>query len=83
MIGQILFLCYINDIVNIAANNNAHISLYADNAVIFASSDTADNLTAVMQRSHNEVLSWYDLNQINLNVNKTKLCCYGRSHTLS
>ena len=82
VIGPILFLCYINDIVEIAATHNACISLYADDAVIFATSDNASNLEVIMQPCLNDVVSWCKLNQINLNVNKTKLCCYGRRQTL-
>ena len=82
VIGPILFLCYINDIVDIAATYNACISLYADDAVVFGTSDNDSNLEMILQPCLNDIVSWCKLNQINLNVSKTKLCCYGRRHTL-
>ena len=82
VIGPILFLCYINDIVKIAEQNNAHISLYADDAVLYVSSNDEQRLRNVMQNCLNDVTSWCVVNQINLNVSKTKLCCYGRRQSL-
>ena len=78
VIGPILFLCYINDNVKIADNNNACISLYADDAVIFIPGDNSETMTANLQCSMDDVLLWCTKNRINLNVQKTKLCCYGR-----
>ena len=82
VIGPILFLCYINDIVSIAVRHNAHISLYADDAVLYVSSNTEEALKNVMQNCLDDVVSWCGKNQINLNESKTKLCCYGRRHSL-
>ena len=82
VIGPILFLCYINDIVSIAERHDAHISLYADDAVIYVTSRNEDRLALMMQNCINDVILWCKTNQINLNVNKTKLCCYGRRQSL-
>ena len=78
VIGPILFLCYIIDIVKISEENNTCISLYADDAVIFATGNNSDELSTKLQSSLNDISLWCDQNRINLNVQKTKLCCYGR-----
>ena len=83
VIGPVLFLCYINDIVQIANRNDINISLYADDAVIFAKSTNGDSLQNKMQNALNDVYDWCNRNQINLNISKTKYCCYGSRHKLS
>ena len=58
VIGPILFLCYINDIVFVADTNDILISLYADDAVIYATSKSEATLKVKMQNSLNAVSSW-------------------------
>ena len=82
VIGPILFLCYINDIVFVADTNDILISLYADDAVIYATSKSEATLKVKMQNFLNAVLSWSLKNSINVNISKTKLCCNGRQHRL-
>ena len=82
IIGPILFLCYINDIPDIAQRNYIQISLYADDAVIYHTSDSECDLQTKLQRALNEVSQWCNDNHIKLNVKKTRLCCYGTRHNL-
>ena len=58
VIGQILFLCYINDIVEIARKNYIQISLYADDAVIYHTSDNEIDLESKLQTVLDEVSQW-------------------------
>ena len=76
VIGPILFLCYINDIVGIAESNNGNISLYADDAVFYSTSNDVNLLHSRLQCMLDKVVTWCQMNCINLNVKKTKLCCY-------
>ena len=57
VIGPILFLCYINDIVLVSDTNDTLISLYADDAVIYATSKSETTLKVKMQNSLNAVSS--------------------------
>ena len=82
VIGPILFLCYINDIVEIAHRNEIQISLYADDAVIYFTSDSQPLIEVKLQTALNEISLWCRSNHIKLNVKKTKLCCYGTRHNL-
>ena len=61
-----------------AHDNNAYISHNADDAVIFVTGDSSEPMSNSLQSSLNDVSTWCEQNRINLNVQKTKLCCYGR-----
>ena len=83
VIGPILFLCYVNDIVNIAYSADVRMTLYADDTVIYCSSDNILELQTKLQSALNMVSNWCILNRINLNINKTKPCYYGTRHLLN
>ena len=83
IIGPILFLCYINDIINVATGNNALSILYADDTVINGSSTDKRGLQRNMQATLDDIILWCNYNRIKLNVKKTKLCFYGSRHTLN
>ena len=82
VIGPVLFLCYINDIVEMAHKNELCISLYADDAVIYFTSDNEQLIQLQLQFALDDVSRWCKCNHIKLNVKKTKLCCYGTRHNL-
>ena len=75
-------MCYINDITYIATKNYISISLYADYAVIYHISNDEYSLQTKLQSALNKVTLWCTNNHINLNVKKTKLCCYGSRHSV-
>ena len=83
VIGPILFLCYVNDIVNVSSDDSVKITLYADDTVLYCCSDNIDDLEYKMQQTLNNVSIWCMTNRINLNVSKTKPCCYGTRHYLN
>ena len=83
VIGPILFLCYINDIVSISNFNQVQISLYANDAVLYCTTKNIEALKTKLQSALNGVTSWCKNNCVNLNVKKTKLCCYGTRHILN
>ena len=83
VIGPILFLCYINDIVNVACDNDVRAILYADDTVIYSASNDMSSLHDSMQDTLTGVATWCIHNRIKLNIGKTKLCFYGTRHNLS
>ena len=83
VIGPILFLCYINDIVNIATAHNVRAILYADDTVIFNASNDMSILQQKLQETLNAISVWCNNNRIKLNVSKTRSCFYGRRHNLN
>ena len=82
VIGPILFLCFINDITHAAHENGIKISLYADDAVVYITSNDQTTMQVQLQAAVTDVDKWCSLNRINLNVSKTKMCCYGTRHHL-
>ena len=82
VIGPILFLCFINDITHAAHENGIKISLYADDAVVYITSNDQTTMQVQLQAAVTDVDQWCTLNRINLNVSKTKMCCYGTRHHL-
>ena len=83
VVGPILFLCYVNDIVNVTNGTDTKIKLYADDTVIYRSSNDVLSLLADLQLTLNEVSTWCKHNRINLNIGKTKPCYYGTRHLLN
>ena len=75
ILGPLLFLIYVNDITYNITNSNT--KLYADDTVIYASSKTVND---AFQRVQNDLLalaSWCNLNQLTININKTKAVLFG------
>ena len=71
ILGPLLFLIYINDITNTITNSN--IKLYADYTVIYSSANTINDAYEILQQDLSSMISWCKLNQLAINVNKTKL----------
>ena len=81
VVGPILFLCYVNDI-NVTNDTDTRITLYADDTVIYCRSNSVLDLQLSLQLMLDNVSTWCKCNRINLNISKTKLCCYGTRHQL-
>ena len=82
VVGPVLFLCYVNDIINVSFDDNVKVTLYADNTVIYCRSDDMSDLQLKMQQTLYNVSAWCTNNHMNLNVKKTKPCYYGSRHQL-
>jgi len=72
VLGPLLFLLYINDIVEVI-NDKCAIRLFADDALIYtmghSSQEISDNLNEQMLK----VERWLDVNKLVINISKTKL----------
>ena len=78
IMGPILFLCYINDLARLSRDLGTHISLYADDAVIYCSNLETVAVKARLERALMRIKDWCSMNCININVKKTKYCIYGQ-----
>ena len=82
VVGPVLFLCYVNDTVNVGFDDSVKITLYTDDTVIYCRSDSMLDLQLKIQQTLYKVPTWCTINRMNLNVKKTKPCYYGLRHQL-
>ena len=73
--GPLLFLLYINDISMVL--KKCKVSLYADDTVLYYSSNTIEQAMPVIQRDLILLSDWCKRNRLTVNCNKTKYCTYG------
>ena len=71
MLGPLLFLVYINDIVN--CSSKFRFVLYADDTNLLLSDRNIPSLHENLISEFDKVLQWLNCNKLMLNVNKTKL----------
>ena len=70
ILGPILFILYINDIVN--HMKDAKINMYADDCVIYYTGNNWERVQNVLQDSLTNAMSWFKFNALKLNVKKSK-----------
>ena len=73
--GPLLFLLYINDLPQIL--NYTHVSLYADDTVIYIHDSDAIHACNLLQHDLTTLQNWCNMNKLTINCNKTKFCIYG------
>ena len=73
--GPLLFLLYINDISS--SLKKCKVSLYADDTVLYYSSDTIDEALRIAQNDLSILNDWCKMNKLTINCKKTKYCVYG------
>ena len=71
ILGQLLFLLYINDIFNILPNN--HLIAY----VLLCSASTWQLVTKLVNKSLNKLYFWLYVNKLSLNFNKSVYLAFG------
>ena len=73
--GPLLFLLYINDISHCL--DKCKVSLYADDTVLYYSSDNINEALRSVQKDLTSLNNWCHKNKITVNCKKTKYCVYG------
>ena len=68
VLGPLLFILYINDIVNCSGLESV---LYADDAALVASADTIKKLQKTVNSELQKVYTWLSANKLTLNYTKT------------
>ena len=74
VLGPILFLLYINDIVNVS--NILYPILFADDSNVFLSGNNIDNLINSMNIELEKLMVWLAANKLSLNVGKTNFMIF-------
>lgn len=70
VLGPVLFLLYVNDIVH--AVDPSSVYLYADDTVIYDSSQKLDEAYVRLQLKLNALVEWCTMNKLTMNIKKTK-----------
>ena len=77
VLGPLLFLIFVNDLPYCI--NHCEISLYADDTVIYFSSNNACDLENKLNSDLKHLCRWFNDNLLTLNVSKCKFVIYGSS----
>ena len=80
LVGPVLFLIYIDGIKSITLSPDGHLTLYADNMLLYRSiSSSADY--ALLQDNTNRISTWVDANYLFFNIQKCKVMKVTRKRT--
>ena len=71
ILGPVLFLIYINDIVN--SSNILSFVLFADDTTVYVQHDSIDGAIQSLNSELAKVAVWFDSNKLTLNVNKNQM----------
>ena len=77
-IGPLMFIIYINDLVNVLQNCKS--CMYADDTVLYCGNVSEKAVRKDLQKDINRVQEWCDTNRLTLNVSKTKIMPFMSDH---
>ena len=80
-LGPLLFLVYINDLVKVSSE--ADFFLFADDAAIIVHSENLNQTAEILNRVLALANTWFDENQLTLNIGKTQYVVFGSKKKLS
>ena len=75
MLGPLLFILYINDMVN--CSNVIHFIIYADDTTLLFRCSDLDTLISVVNDELYKLSCWFKANMLSLNVKKLIMFCLG------
>ena len=81
IIGPLLFLIYINDIVN--SSIILSFVLFADGTTVYVQQDSIDGAIQIHNSELAKVAEWFDSNKLTLNENKTQMLMISRKKILN
>ena len=76
ILGALLFLIYINDIVN--SSNVLLFVLFSDDTTVYVQNDSIDSAIEILNTELAKVALWFDSNKLTLNVNQTQMIMLSR-----
>ena len=80
ILGPLLFLIYIDDVVDSIKNGN--VTMYADDTTLYVSGTSFNEIQTMLQEDVNSLSQWIKDNKLTLNVDKTKLMIIGSKQRL-
>ena len=79
ILGPLLFLIYINDILN--SSSILKFTLFADDTTVLASHKNRDSLIHILNSELTKISSWFKCNKLSLNIGKTNFMHFQTTHT--
>ena len=76
VLGPVLFLLFINDISNFAANC-CLINLFADDTIIYTRGDSIEEVQNKLQTCLDNIYKWYSRNRLLINIDTSKVMIIG------
>ena len=73
-LGPLLFLIYINDMIN--CSNLLFLTQFADDSTVTFSSDNLETALSTVEREFNYILDWLAANKLIINLSKTQLMLF-------
>ena len=71
ILGPILFLIYINNIIN--SSNILSFILFTDDTTVYVQHDSIDGAIEILNSELTKVAEWFDSKKLTFNVNKTQM----------
>ena len=81
ILGPLLFILYINDIVN--TSNMLQFILFADDTTILFSDKDISNKVVIINMELKEVTNWFKTNKLSVNASKANFIIMGTTHQTS
>ena len=78
ILGPLLFIIYINDIVNVS--DKLKLILFADDTSVFMSFNDTHNMQLKFPHEFNTLADWFHVNKLILNQNNTNFMIFTNSH---
>ena len=72
ILGPTLFIMYVNDLFKVIKKEVCKMIMYADDTVVYTSSNTMDEGFSNLERSLCSIIKWCNNNRLMLNIGKTK-----------
>ena len=75
-LGPLLFLLYINDMVNCSDEKDRDLSQFADDSTMSITSKTLKLALEITERELKKILEWLAVNKLIINLDKTNLMVF-------
>ena len=72
ILGPTLFVMYVNDLFNVVKNNECKMIMYADDTVLYTSSQTLVEGFMHLEQNLSLIIDWCNKNKLTMNIGKTK-----------
>ena len=79
ILGPLLFLIYVNDIIN--SSSILNFTMFADDTTIIASHKNMTDLIDILNLELINISSWFKCNKLSLNISKTNCMHFQTSHS--